>query len=89
MGTILGKGFPQAQVHTEFIARVPNIPMATKFPVATKLPMAKKIPMTTKIQWQQKLHSRFGLICNMALFRYERYTEQYVSRNTFATNSLK
>ena len=22
MGTILGKGFPQAQVHTEFIARV-------------------------------------------------------------------
>ena len=24
MGTSLGKGFPQAQVHTEFIARVPN-----------------------------------------------------------------
>ena len=25
MGTVLGKGFPQAQVHTEFIARVPKI----------------------------------------------------------------
>ena len=24
MGTILGKGFAQAQVHTEFIARVPQ-----------------------------------------------------------------
>ena len=24
MGTILGKGFPQLQVHTEFIEQMPN-----------------------------------------------------------------
>ena len=27
MGTILGKGFAQAQVHTEFIAREPKAPV--------------------------------------------------------------
>ena len=27
MGTILGKGFAQAQVHTEFIAREPKVPV--------------------------------------------------------------
>ena len=54
MGTILGKGFPQAQVHTEFIARVLDIPTATKFSVATKVPMGTKIPMTTKVPMTTK-----------------------------------
>ena len=52
MGTILGKGFAQAQVHTEFIAQVPKAwVLWTVYTTACEKPFPKIIiPMT-------KLHS--------------------------------
>ena len=48
MGTILGKGFAQAQVHTEFIARVPN--MQQNFQWQQKFRWLQKFQLQQKFQ---------------------------------------